>query len=113
MMALRNVMGATTYQFHTEQTIKTLRATANGKTPFEIKEPEKLRSCAERFGLPSERGPSETALALCDFVEALDNSLDPLLDAIKDGSIRGVAGLVSCTTLRDSDQDVHTVRMTR
>jgi anaerobic carbon-monoxide dehydrogenase catalytic subunit len=70
MMALRNVMGATTYQFHTEQTIKTLRATANGETPFEIKEPEKLQSFAGRFGLPSGKGPSETALALCDFVEA-------------------------------------------
>ncbi len=70
MMALRNVMGATTYQFHTEQTIKTLRATANGQTPFEIKEPDKLRSFAERFGLAPGKEPSETALALCDFVEA-------------------------------------------
>lgn len=46
-------------------------------------------------------------------MEALGNSLEPLLGAIKEGSIRGVAGLVSCTTLRDSGQDVHTVRMTR
>jgi len=42
-------------------------------------------------------------------VTALGGSLGPLLDAIKDGSIRGVAGLVSCTTLRDTGQDVHSV----
>jgi carbon-monoxide dehydrogenase catalytic subunit len=34
--------------------------------------------------------------------EALGGSIAPLLDAIKSGTIRGVAGLVSCTTLRDS-----------
>jgi len=31
MMLLRNVLGASTYQYHTDQTIKTLRATANGR----------------------------------------------------------------------------------
>jgi carbon-monoxide dehydrogenase catalytic subunit len=46
-------------------------------------------------------------------VEALGGSLDPLLDAIKDGTIRGVIGLISCTTLRDTGQDVHSVRMAR
>jgi carbon-monoxide dehydrogenase catalytic subunit len=44
-------------------------------------------------------------------LDALGGTLDPLLDAIKDGTLRGVAGLVSCTTLRDTGQDVHTVRM--
>ncbi|WFN34231.1 anaerobic carbon-monoxide dehydrogenase catalytic subunit [Methanogenium sp. S4BF] len=40
---------------------------------------------------------------------ALGGSLDPLLSLIKDGTIRGIVGLVSCTTLRDSGQDVHSV----
>ncbi len=40
---------------------------------------------------------------------ALGGSLDLLLDLIKDGTIRGIVGLVSCTTLRDSGQDVHSV----
>jgi carbon-monoxide dehydrogenase catalytic subunit len=44
---------------------------------------------------------------------ALGGSLDPLLGAIKGGTLRGVAGLVSCTTLRDSGQDVHTVRVAK
>jgi carbon-monoxide dehydrogenase catalytic subunit len=46
-------------------------------------------------------------------VEALGGSLDPLLEAIKDGTIRGVAGFVSCTTLRDKGQDVHSVQMAK
>lgn len=40
---------------------------------------------------------------------ALGGTLDPLLNLIKDGTIRGIVGLVSCTTLRDSGQDVHSV----
>jgi carbon-monoxide dehydrogenase catalytic subunit len=46
-------------------------------------------------------------------LDALGGKLDPLLNAIKSGAIRGLAGLVSCTTLRDSGQDVHSVRMAK
>jgi carbon-monoxide dehydrogenase catalytic subunit len=69
MMLLRNVMGASTYHYHTEQTIKTLRATVAGKTPFAIREPEKLKSFAERLGLTGGGSDKEIALALCDFAE--------------------------------------------
>ena len=44
---------------------------------------------------------------------ALGGSLDPLLDVIKAGTLRGVAGLVSCTTLRDSGQDSMTVAIAK
>ena len=46
-------------------------------------------------------------------VDALGGSLDPLLSVIKDGTIRGVVGLVSCTSLRDSGQDVHSVAVAK
>jgi len=46
-------------------------------------------------------------------LEALGGSLEPLLDAIKDGTLRGVAGLISCTTLRDYGQDVHTINVAK
>ncbi len=69
MMVLRNVMGASTYQYHTEQTMKTLRATAQGKTPFTIQEPEKLHSFSQRLGLPEAGSVNDTVLQLCDFVE--------------------------------------------
>jgi carbon-monoxide dehydrogenase catalytic subunit len=46
-------------------------------------------------------------------VAALGGSIDPLLQALKEGTIRGVAGLVSCTTLRDYGQDVHTINIAK
>jgi len=70
MMLLRNVMGASTYQYHAEQTIKTLRATAKGQTPFEIKEPEKLKTFAARLGIPVSGSKKAIAKRLCDYAES-------------------------------------------
>ncbi|HOH26469.1 MAG TPA: anaerobic carbon-monoxide dehydrogenase catalytic subunit [Syntrophorhabdus sp.] len=70
MMLLRNVMGASTYHYHTEQTIKTLKAAVNGKAPFAIREPGKLIAFAERFDIPTSLSDEEVALALCNYVEA-------------------------------------------
>lgn len=69
MMLVRNVLGSSTYQYHTEQTIGTLRATALGKGPFEIKEKEKLKNFAARLGVDTSGSDSEIALRLCDYVE--------------------------------------------
>jgi len=70
MMLLRNVLGASTYHYHADQTIKTLRATAEGKTPFEITEPGKLKSFAGRLGIDTTGPDRDVALRLCDFAEA-------------------------------------------
>ncbi len=69
MMLLRNILGASTYQYHADQTIRTLRATAEGKTPFEIKEKGKLKSFAERLSIDTSGSIEEVAIKLCDFVE--------------------------------------------
>mgnify|MGYP001082173044 CR=1 FL=1 len=70
MMLLRNVLGASTYHYHTEQTIKTLRSTARGETLFQIREPEKLKNFASRLGLATKGDARDIALNLCDFAEA-------------------------------------------
>ena len=70
MMLLRNVLGTTTYQYHTEQVVRTLRATAEGKTPYTIREPAKLRAFAKRLGVDAKGTDSEVALRVCDFVTA-------------------------------------------
>ena len=70
MMLLRNILGASTYHYHAEQTVKTLRATARGETPFEIKEPGKLKDFAERLGVNIAGSADEIAVRLCDFAEA-------------------------------------------
>src|SRR4030042_6476778 len=49
MMLLRNILGASTYHYHTDQTIKTLRATVDGKTPFKITETQKQKDFASRL----------------------------------------------------------------
>ena len=69
MMLLRNILGTSTYQYHASQTIKTLRATAEGKTPFEIKEPEKLKGFAQRLGVDTSGSINDIAIRLCEFVE--------------------------------------------
>ncbi|MBD3350728.1 MAG: anaerobic carbon-monoxide dehydrogenase catalytic subunit [Candidatus Lokiarchaeota archaeon] len=68
MMLLRNVMGASTYHYHTEQTIKTLEATINGETPFEIKEPEKLKRFTARLGLDTAGSIKNISLRLIQYV---------------------------------------------
>lgn len=70
MMLLRNVLGASTYHYHTEQTIKTLRATVRGETPFQITEKDKLKSFAGRLGISTSGTARKMALALCDFAQA-------------------------------------------
>ena len=70
MMLLRNVMGASTYHYHTEQTIRTLRATARGQTPFRIAEPGKLETFARRLGVDTSGSDADTALRLCDCAES-------------------------------------------
>jgi carbon-monoxide dehydrogenase catalytic subunit len=67
MMLLRNVLGASTYHYHTEQTLKTLRATTKGQTPFEIKEIKKLRDFAKRLGVDTSGSDNDVAVRLCDF----------------------------------------------
>lgn len=69
MMLLRNVMGTSTYHYHTETTLKTLKATIEGKTPFKISEPEKLKTFAGRLGLNVSGSDQEIARRLHDFVK--------------------------------------------
>jgi len=69
MMLLRNVMGTSTYHYHTETTLKTLKAVIEGKSPFKISEPQKLRDFAERLGLNTSGSENDIALRLYNFVK--------------------------------------------
>lgn len=46
-------------------------------------------------------------------LDALGGTLEPLLREIKSGSIRGVVGLVSCTTLGNGPHDLPTITMAK
>ncbi|MBN1801021.1 MAG: anaerobic carbon-monoxide dehydrogenase catalytic subunit [Candidatus Lokiarchaeota archaeon] len=69
MMLLRNVMGTSTYHYHTETTLRTLKAVIDGKSPFKISEPEKLRKFASRLGLNVSGSEIQIASRLHDFVK--------------------------------------------
>ncbi|SMC22998.1 carbon-monoxide dehydrogenase catalytic subunit [Desulfacinum hydrothermale DSM 13146] len=70
MMLLRNILGTSTYHYHTEQTLRTLRATVQGQSPFSIREPEKLLNFAQRLGLDTSGSPEDVAARLCDFAQS-------------------------------------------
>lgn len=46
-------------------------------------------------------------------LEALGNSLDPLVDVIAAGKIKGVVALANCSTLRNGPQDWNTVNLVK
>ena len=70
-MAMRNfmflnTMGTATYTFHAKEVAKTLKATALGKTPFQIKDETKLRALAGKFGIKTDKSTNELAIAVAD-----------------------------------------------
>jgi len=67
-MLLRNVLGISTYTFHAIEVAKTLKATAEGKTPFEIKNKEKLLYLAKLFGLKTSCSINDVAISVADFI---------------------------------------------
>jgi carbon-monoxide dehydrogenase catalytic subunit len=69
MMLMRNVLGASTYHYHTEQTLKTLHATIKGQTPFEIRETGKLKDFAGRLGVNTSGTDNEVAARLYEFAK--------------------------------------------
>ncbi|HEY9205776.1 MAG TPA: anaerobic carbon-monoxide dehydrogenase catalytic subunit [Candidatus Methanoperedens sp.] len=78
-MAMRNfmflnTMGTSTYTFHAKEVAKTMRATAMGKTPFQIRDEGKLRNLAGRLGIKTDKSTKETAIAVADAMLAGINS---------------------------------------
>lgn len=62
--------------------------------------------------------PQKTQTAIAGFsteavLGALGNKLDPLVDVIKAGKIKGIVALASCSTLRNGPQDWNTIHLTK
>jgi len=58
-------MGIAAYIYHAQEAANTLKATAEGKTPFEIKDQAKVMSLAQILGVPTD-GIESTARAVAD-----------------------------------------------
>lgn len=68
-LLLRNIMGAGTYSHHAYEAFRTLRATGEGKTPFQIKDVDKLKWMCEKVGLETDQDVNKMAINLADFLE--------------------------------------------
>ncbi|MFW6038418.1 MAG: anaerobic carbon-monoxide dehydrogenase catalytic subunit [Candidatus Saliniplasma sp.] len=63
-----NSMGTAAYTYHANTTAKTLKATAEGKTIFQIKDENKLKTVSERLGLDTDKDKNELAKDLADYM---------------------------------------------
>ncbi len=69
-LLLHNIMGAGTYSHHAYEAFRTLRATAQGKTPFGITDTGKLKWMCEKVGININQDINKLAIDLADFLEA-------------------------------------------
>ena len=68
---LHNAMGAATYSHHDYQAFRTLKSTGEGKTPFKIKDENKLKWMCQKLGIDIySKDNNHLAIELGDFLEA-------------------------------------------
>ena len=66
---LKNIMGAGTYGHHAYEAFRTLRATGEGKTPFKIKDVNKLKWMCEKLGIDTNQETNQLAIQLADLLD--------------------------------------------
>jgi len=69
-LLLHNIMGAGTYSHHAYEAFRTLKATAQGKTPFKITDTEKLKWMCGKVGIDTNQDINAMAVALSDLLES-------------------------------------------
>ncbi|WP_434510282.1 anaerobic carbon-monoxide dehydrogenase catalytic subunit [Desulfitobacterium sp. AusDCA] len=65
----QNIMGAGTYSHHAYEAYRTLKATAEGKTPFKIKDVNKLKWMCEKLEINTNQEANKMAVQLADLLE--------------------------------------------
>ncbi|NMA68039.1 MAG: anaerobic carbon-monoxide dehydrogenase catalytic subunit [Desulfitobacterium sp.] len=68
-LLLQNIMGAGTYSHHAYEAFRTLVATGEGKTPFTIKDPNKLKWMCEKLGIDTNQDQNQMAIQLGKLLE--------------------------------------------
>ncbi|WP_035291018.1 MULTISPECIES: anaerobic carbon-monoxide dehydrogenase catalytic subunit [Clostridiaceae] len=66
---LKNIMGAGTYSHHAYEAFRTLKATGEGKTPFTIKDTDKLKWMCEKLGIEVSGDINKMAIQLAELLE--------------------------------------------
>lgn len=68
-LLMRNIMGAATYGHHAYEAFRTLKATGEGKTPFQIKDTEKLKWMCEKTGINTNQEINQLAIQLAELLD--------------------------------------------
>ncbi|WP_366923489.1 anaerobic carbon-monoxide dehydrogenase catalytic subunit [Metallumcola ferriviriculae] len=68
-MLLRNVMGTATYSYQAYEAFRTLKATALGQTPYEIKSKDKLYDFSKQLGVDTSGSEKDVAIRLADYLQ--------------------------------------------
>lgn len=68
-LLMRNIMGAATYGHHAYEAFRTLKATGEGKTPFQIKDVDKLKLMCEKTGIDTNQEVNQLAIQLADLFD--------------------------------------------
>lgn len=66
---LKNIMGAGTYSHHAYEAFRTLKETAEGKTPFKITDVNKLKWMCEKVGINTNQEINDMAIELAVLLE--------------------------------------------
>lgn len=65
-LLMRNIMGAATYAHHAYEAFRTLKATGEGKTPFQITDIDKLKWMCGKLGIATDQHINKLAVQLAD-----------------------------------------------
>jgi carbon-monoxide dehydrogenase catalytic subunit len=68
-MLIRNIMGAATYGHHAYEAFRTLKATGEGQTMFQITDKEKLKQLCETTGIDTSLSEGQQAVRLAEFFD--------------------------------------------
>jgi carbon-monoxide dehydrogenase catalytic subunit len=77
-----------------------------------------IENFKKRNGRITPKVPQKIQKAIAGFsteavLQAIGNKLDPLVDVIASGKIKGVVALANCSTLRNGPQDWNTINLTK
>jgi carbon-monoxide dehydrogenase catalytic subunit len=69
-LLIQNTLGAGTYSHHAYEAFRTLKSIGEGKSPFKIKDENKLRWMCEKLGIDTNQDINKMAVALAELLEA-------------------------------------------
>jgi carbon-monoxide dehydrogenase catalytic subunit len=69
-LLIQNTLGAGTYSHHAYEAFRTLKETGLGKSPFKIKDENKLKWMCEKLGIAANQSVGQMAVQLAELLEA-------------------------------------------